>query len=258
MQFSMSVVMAALAIGAVASPAPMVTPAPEARDVQRRFNLPASKGSTVLKAVSTIKAGQSFDGGMKVFDRGVKCTGQAESGAAGAVFKIEEGGTLSNVIIGPNQVDGIHCHGRCTLNNVWWSNVCEDAFTIKEQDAGDTTYIKGGGAYSADDKVLQHNGAGTLSVSNFVVEDFGKLYRACGNCKNMYERHVILNGITATSGKELCGINSNYGDTCVVKGKTLSGVKNVCSTYSGTNNNSKEPTKNNDNEGGCDGKYCVC
>lgn len=66
-------------------------------------------------------------------------------------------------------------------------------------------YISGGGAYGADDKVLQHNGGGSLSVSDFVVEDFGKLYRSCGNCDSMYERHFSMSGGSATSGKIIAG-----------------------------------------------------
>lgn len=205
MQSTFAVVMAALATGALAAPQPMITPAPMARDIQKRFDVPASSGSSALSDVYTVAAGESFDGGMFVYDRGVECTGQDEGGDSAAVFQIEEGGSLSNVIIGPNQIEGVHCQGACTLTNVWWSAVCEDAFTVKNQDAGDTTYINGGGAYGADDKVLQHNGGGTISVSDFIVEDFGKLYRSCGNCDSMYERHIIIDGVTATSGKELCG-----------------------------------------------------
>lgn len=85
------------------------------------------------------------------------------------------------------------------------SAVCEDAFTIKEQAAGETTTITGGGAFGAEDKVLQHNGGGSLSVSGFTVDNFGKLYRSCGNCDEMYERHVIFDDITATEGSELAG-----------------------------------------------------
>ena len=140
-----------------------------------------------------------------MYDRGVSCTGQDEGGDSDAVFQIEEGGSLSNVIIGPNQIEGVHCQGACTLTNVWWSAVCEDAFTIKNQDAGDTTYITGGGAFGADDKVMQHNGAGTLSISGFTADTFGKLYRSCGNCKTMYARHVIMDSIDATDGSELAG-----------------------------------------------------
>ncbi|ROV90733.1 hypothetical protein VSDG_08282 [Cytospora chrysosperma] len=259
MQSSIAVVMAALAIGALASPQPMVTPAPKARDIQKRLNVPASSGSSVLNAVYTVAAGDSFDGGMYVYDRGVECTGQDEGGDEDAVFQIEEGGSLSNVIIGPNQIEGVHCQGSCTLTNVWWSAVCEDAFSLKNQDAADTTYIKGGGATGAADKVMQHNGAGTLSISDFVVEDFGKLYRSCGNCDTMYERHVIIDGVTASGGKTLCGINSNYGDSCTITGYTgESDVTDACVTYTGTDNNDEEPSKNTDNGDGCDGTYCIC
>lgn len=117
----------------------------------------------------------------------------------------QNGASLSNVIIGPNQIEGVHCMGACKLTNVWWSAVCEDAFTIKEQEAGDTTTISGGGAFGAEDKVLQHNGGGTMQVSGFTVDNFGKLYRSCGNCKTQSERHVIFSDITATEGKTLAG-----------------------------------------------------
>lgn len=66
-------------------------------------------------------------------------------------------------------------------------------------------YITGGGAYGADDKVLQHNGGGSLVVEDFIVEEFGKLYRSCGNCDSMYERHITVKGGSATSGDLIAG-----------------------------------------------------
>ena len=46
------------------------------------------------------------------------------------------------------------------------------------------------------------------------MEDFGRLYRLCGNCKTQYARHVVISDVRATSpGKVLAGINANYGDT---------------------------------------------
>ncbi|KAM3074292.1 hypothetical protein ACMFMG_002896 [Clarireedia jacksonii] len=217
-------------------------------------SVPASSGTSALSAVQTIAAGESFDGGMVMFDRGVSCTGQSEGGDSDAVFQIEEGGSLSNVIIGPNQIEGVHCQGACTLTNVWWSAVCEDAFTIKNQDAGATTKISGGGAFGAEDKVFQHNGAGTLSVSDFTVDTFGKLYRSCGNCKTMYERHVIMDSITATDGKEIASINYNYGDTATLTNIKASGVSDICVEYTGTDDNSEEPTEYSS---GADGKCCI-
>lgn len=146
---------------------------------------------------------------MVMYDRGVSCTGQEEGGDSDAVFILEQGASLSNCIIGPNQIEGVHCFGGCSLTNIWWSAVCEDAFTVKEQDAGETTTINGGGAFGADDKVLQHNGGGTISVSGFTVDTFGKVYRSCGNCDEMFERHVIMDDISASGGSEIAG-KSDY------------------------------------------------
>lgn len=236
-------------------------------------DLPASAGYSALSAVQTIAAGESFDGGMFMYDRGVECTGQSEGGDSDAVFEIENGGSLSNVIIGPSQTEGIHCFGACTLTNVWWSAVCEDAFTIKEQAAGETTTISGGGAFGGSDKVslptitlvsrsimliwefqvMQHNGGGTLSLSDFTVGSFGKLYRACGNCDDMFERHVIISGVTATDGDLIAGINSNYGDTATITGLTSSGVETVCEQFEG-NDTGDEPTSISTE---ADGTYCI-
>jgi len=61
----------------------------------------------------------------------------------------------------------VHCLGTCTLNNVWWTDVCEDAATFKQTSG--TSYVNGGGAKSASDKILQDNGGGTVAVKNFLV-----------------------------------------------------------------------------------------
>jgi len=95
------------------------------------------------------------------------CRKQAEGGTKDAVFALEDGATLSNVVIGPNQGEGIHCLGSCTLNNVWWLDVCEDAATFKQKSGN--SYVNGGGARGASDKVFQHNGGGTVHIKNFLV-----------------------------------------------------------------------------------------
>ena len=123
--------------------------------------------------------------------------------------------------------------GRQLISNL-------DAFTIKEQASGETTTISGGGAKGAEDKVLQHNGGGTLSVQDFYVDDFGKLYRSCGNCDSMYERHVTIHGVIAGTGKTLVGINSNYGDTATITNSCAPDVKDVCVEYEG-NDTGDEP-----------------
>lgn len=125
-----------------------------------------------------------------------------------------------------------------TTPDVWWTSVCEDALTLK---GSGTALIKGGGARGAEDKVIQNNGASKVTIDGFSVQDFGKLYRACGNCKgNGAKREVVIKNVKASGGKVLAGINSNYGDVATITNTCASGVKKICSEFQG-NNNGKEP-----------------
>ncbi|ESK95704.1 pectate lyase [Moniliophthora roreri MCA 2997] len=185
----------------------------------------------------------TFDGGNVRFDRGSgACSGQAEGGDSDAVFLLQSGATLQNVVIGANQAEGVHCLGPCNLYNVWFEDVCEDAITIK-QSSGQSNII-GGGAKKADDKVVQHNGGGTVKIDSFCVQDFGKLYRSCGNCKTQYKRNVLISQIDARSGSVLAGVNSNYGDVATLDKASIktSSVSSMCDTYEG-NSSGAEPKK---------------
>ncbi|KAI1708043.1 pectate lyase domain-containing protein [Ditylenchus destructor] len=96
------------------------------------------------------------------------------------IFELEDGATVKNVILGAPSADGIHCKGSCIIENCWWEDVGEEAATFRGG-ASATYTVTGGGAKKAADKVFQHDGGGTLTIQNFQVEDFGKLYRSCGN-----------------------------------------------------------------------------
>jgi hypothetical protein len=62
---------------------------------------PKSSGTTALAAVKTIAAGGTFDGGMYQWDRNPStCEAQTEGGDSDAVFILQDGAVLSNVIIG--------------------------------------------------------------------------------------------------------------------------------------------------------------
>lgn len=81
---------------------------------------PVATATTNLAAARTLAAGEYLDGGMKQWDRYPStCNDQSEGGDKDAVFILQDGATLSNVIIGPNNGEGIHCKGKCTLNNVY-------------------------------------------------------------------------------------------------------------------------------------------
>jgi hypothetical protein len=73
-----------------ASSAPLTTASATLySDVSSGGSIPASSGTSALSAVQTIAAGESFDGGMFVYDRGQSCTGQSEGGDSDAVFILE-------------------------------------------------------------------------------------------------------------------------------------------------------------------------
>ncbi|KAF4461103.1 pectate lyase [Fusarium albosuccineum] len=212
---------------------------------------PASSGTTALSAVKTIAAGESFDGEMLLWDRSPStCNDQAEGGDDDAVFLLEDGATISNLLIGPNNGEGIHCLGSCTVNNVWFTDVCEDAITFK-QDSG-TSYVNGGGAANAEDKVLQHNGGGTVAVKNYFAQDIGKLYRSCGNCDEQHARASTFTNIRVDGAKVVAGVNGNLGDTTVIKNSCLIDTTNICQLFEG-NDSGDEPTKT---ASAPDGKTC--
>ncbi|KAK1594642.1 pectate lyase-domain-containing protein [Colletotrichum navitas] len=204
------------------------------------LNIPTRSGSIVsLSAPSVISGSKDF--GNKEFDRGRPCDTDDDTGSESAVFILENGATLSNVIIGANQLEGVHCKAACTLKNVWFRDVCEDA--ISALGTGNVL-IQGGGAQNAIDKVVQHNGRGTVTIDGFTVVTAGKLYRGCGDCTNNGgPRNVVIKNVKAKNVKELVGINSNYGDVATISGTCGSSVPKVCQEYKGVNKGSGSSTK---------------
>ncbi|EGZ21977.1 hypothetical protein PHYSODRAFT_329860 [Phytophthora sojae] len=174
---------------------------------------PASSGAVKFTKPRIIKAGEVFDGKMQTFERSdITCTdgeGQKDS----AVFLVEAGGTLKNAIIGKNQKEGVHCDDHdCTIENVWWDDVCEDALSIKGGTASSVTTVTNCGARYASDKVVQHNGYGTVKINGFFAQEFGKLYRSCGTCGDIPRTVTVENVYAIDPLVSLVTVNKNYGD----------------------------------------------
>jgi pectate lyase C len=92
-------------------------------------------------------------------------------------FRIN-GGTLQNAILGNNGVDGVHFYGGGTLKNFKWTNVGEDAYTIK---SSGTANISNVSAYNGSDKYGQVNAASTVNISACVVDTMAKFLRQNGD-----------------------------------------------------------------------------
>jgi hypothetical protein len=204
---------------------------------------PSDTGSRPVS--STIPVSGTYDGRMKKFYGTGELGGDGQDEGQDPVFELADGAVLKNVVIGTPAADGVHCKGSCTLQNVWWLDVGEDAASFKGTSPSAVYTVYGGGAKNADDKVLQFNGAGKLVVSKFQVENFGKLVRSCGNCKKQYKRTIVINDVDITApGKSIVGINENYGDTAALRNVRVHGdgkkKMKTCVRFQG-NNTGKEP-----------------
>lgn len=140
--------------------------------------VPNAHAAETVNSTIIVKAGETFDGGGKTYVANPSTLGdgsQAENQKP--IFRLENGATLKNVIIGAPAADGVHCYGSATIQNVTWLDVGEDALTLKSKG---TVNITGGAAYKAYDKVFQMNAEGTINIKNFKANDIGKLVRQNG------------------------------------------------------------------------------
>jgi hypothetical protein len=188
----------------------------------------------------TLEVTGTLDGGMKRYVGAGALGGDGQDEDMPPLMQLADGAVLQNVILGKPASDGVHCAGNCTLRNVWWEDVGEDAATFTGDSADQTMLIECAGARHASDKVFQHNGPGRFVLRDIYVEDFGKLYRSCGNCKKQFARQVELSAIHATDGDTLVGINETYGDTADFSAITADPDITICTLYE-ANDTGDEP-----------------
>ncbi len=175
---------------------------------------------------------------------GLSCDGDSESQSA--VLTLQNS-SIRNVRIAANGgADGIHCNsGNCTLADVVWEDICEDAATNKSE--GGTMTIVGGEAFNSEggyggspDKIFQHNSKNSTTIVTgwfLALGENGKLWRSCGNCtnnggpRNLLVYDVNLNG----SIDSVAGANSNYGDRVTIRNLHVdsSNSPKICEEYTG-------------------------
>ncbi|KAG7152899.1 pectate lyase E like protein [Verticillium longisporum] len=179
------------------------------------LNIPTRTGNIIsLPRPSYISGAKDFNN--QEFDRGRSCEFGLDLGVNEPVFILENGASISNVIIGARQVYGVSC---------------KDA--IAALGTGDVL-VKGGGARNGAGDIIRHNGRGTVTVDSFTVVDSARLYRSCGDCSNNGgPRNVVVKNVKVSGLKsELVGINSNFNDVATVSGSCGTSSK-VCQEYRG-------------------------
>ncbi|MEN8906201.1 MAG: pectate lyase [Clostridiales bacterium] len=137
----------------------------------------ANAGTVNISNTIVVAAGETYDGGGDtIIASGMGDGSQDED--QDPIFRLEDGATLKNVVIGAPGCDGVHCYGDVTVDNVIWEDIGEDALTIKDE--GDVS-ISNCKFYNGDDKVLQVNAASTMTVTNCYADTAGKFIRQNGD-----------------------------------------------------------------------------
>jgi hypothetical protein len=201
---------------------------------------PTPTGSPVsISSTKRIPANTTYDGKMALhngsgsgdFNKDCSAAGTAPQGTTDALFELEDGATLQNVIVGNHGADGIHCKGTCTIKNVWFQNVCDDMVTAESGSSGTVT-IDGGGARNAHDKLFQDNSHGKFVVQNFYGEKLGKMYRACGvggGCDST-KGNLTMTNVTAIGVDQVVGITKGR-DKATLSKICLFQSPTVCQMY---------------------------
>ncbi|WP_334119941.1 pectate lyase [Limnobacter sp.] len=155
-----------------------------------------SDNPIVVRETIVVKAGETFDGKNQTYTAGSELGDGGQAEGQKPIFILEDGATLINVVFGSNGADGVHTYGDATVNNVHWSDVGEDALTMK---ASGTVRVTNSSAENASDKIFQLNAPGTFIIDNFYAKDFGTFLRTNGGQQGNWD--IRLTNIRAENGK---------------------------------------------------------
>jgi pectate lyase len=220
------------ASGGSTNTGPSVTVSPACTALETKLAWPTAKGSTVT--ISGTKSVTTYDGGGALHEGTLNDCSIGDQSSTKPIIEVADGGSVSNVIFGKNIGDGIHCLGSCTIDNVWYPYICDDAITInKDGTASKASTISNSGFKGARDKIIQHNGGdSTLNITNVYAEVGGKLYRSCGSgggCTTSAKHTVNISNVIAIGVDQVAGVSENdqvtLSNICAFRTPTL------CNTY---------------------------
>lgn len=181
-----------------------------------------STGSVTVSSTIVVSNGD-YDGGCKTFNPTSALGDGGQSEGQKPVFRVENGATLRNVIIGQNGADGIHFYNGGTIENIRWTDIGEDALTVKS--AGNVT-IRNIEAYNGYDKFMQINASTNLHISNCILNGAGKFLRQNGgtgftinvtadNCDISNLKEAIFRTDSTSSTARITNSSlHNYGQIC--------------------------------------------
>jgi pectate lyase C len=155
-----------------------------------------STGNVTISETIVITSG-TYDGGCRTYNPTSALGDGSQSEGQKPAFRIENGATLKNAILGKNGVDGVHFYNGGNLVNFEWTDVGEDAFTVKSKGTVNISDITG---KAAADKFGQINAESTVNMSNCIVDQAGKLIRQNGG--TTFKIVVKVDGCRLSNYKE--------------------------------------------------------
>lgn len=204
----------------------MVGPGVEESESCPDISWPSGMGSTTVNSVITVGSGETYDGEMQVHEGSLEDCSTGNQDTVEPLIDVQNNGTVRNIIFGKNIGDGIHCEGSCTIENVWFPYVCDDAISAL---GSGTVNISNSGFKNARDKTIQHNGTGTVNLDNIYVETAGKLYRSCGEGCSGNSRTANLSNIVAIGVSQVAGVSEN--DTVTLSNICVHRTFSICTIY---------------------------
>jgi hypothetical protein len=133
-----------------------------------------------IEAPILVPEGVIYDGGGQTIRPSIPGCDGSQGESQPPVFILVPGAGVKNVTIEPPACDGIHMLGDNTLENIEWTDVGEDAASVRSYFPGGSIDITGGSARSADDKVFQFNAPVQVTITDFTATDISKLIRQNG------------------------------------------------------------------------------
>ncbi|MEE4625955.1 pectate lyase [Pseudomonas alliivorans] len=204
-------------------------------------SFPTASGTpTIVNETIKVGPGETFDGGGKTFTAGKALGDGGQGEGQKPMFELAEGATLKNVVLGDNAADGVHVRAASekavNVDNVHWTNVGEDALTVKGEGGAKVTNlnITNSSAQGANDKVFQLNADANVNVDNFKVKDFGTFMRTNGGQQGDW--NLDLKNISAEDGKFSFVKSDSEGLNLTTSGIDLKNVENAYSKLPGSTN----------------------
>ncbi|AHF67046.1 pectate lyase [Pseudomonas cichorii] len=204
-------------------------------------SFPTASGSpTVVNETIKVGPGEVFDGQGKTFTAGPSLGDGGQGEGQKPMFELAEGATLKNVTFGENAADGVHVRAgnekAVNVDNVHWTNVGEDALTVKGEGGAKVTNlnITNSSAQGANDKIFQLNADANVSVDNFKAKDFGTFMRTNGGQQGNW--NLDLKNVDAENGKFSFVKSDSEGLNLTTSGINLKNVEHPYDKLPGSTN----------------------